>query len=339
MDLLQTPIVSKDLSSGENSILRFGVCAMQGWRKRMEDTHITDISQGENGRFNIFGVFDGHGGKEVAQFVSNHFTENFLKNEKIKKDNIKQAIIDTFLKMDELMFQKEGIEELKKILQKCQEEDKIFFEKNKIVETELDIYIKTILNKEENIAYSRGCTACVSIIDTLTKKIFFANAGDSRVILCKKGKAYRMSVDHKPELELENNRIQKAKGWVSEFGRINGNLNLSRTIGDLEYKKNKNLPAQEQIITAYPDVVDDKIEEDNDFIVIGCDGIWDCIQDQDICDIIKEKLKKGNDINKVNLENILGFICNNLYAKKPFDEFKSRDGYDNMSIILIVFKK
>ena len=73
MDLLQIPNLSKELSSGENSILRFGVCAMQGWRKRMEDTHITDISKGENGRFNIFGVFDGHGGKEVAQFVSNHF--------------------------------------------------------------------------------------------------------------------------------------------------------------------------------------------------------------------------------------------------------------------------
>ena len=115
MDLLPSPILTKELSSGENNILRYGSCAMQGWRKRMEDSHITDISKGENERFNIFGVFDGHGGKEVAEFVSNHFTEYFLQNEKIKKNNIKQAIIDTFLKMDELMFQKSGIEELKKI--------------------------------------------------------------------------------------------------------------------------------------------------------------------------------------------------------------------------------
>jgi protein phosphatase 1G len=339
MDLLKIPNLSKELSSGENSTLRFGVCAMKGWRKRMEDPHITDISKGENGRFNIFGVFDGHGGKEVAQFVSNHFTESFLKNEKIKKNNIKQAICDTFLKMDELMFQKEGIEELKSISKKCQEEDKIFFEKNNVVETELDLYMKSLLKKDENIAFSRGCTACVCVIDTLTGKIFFANAGDSRVILCKKGKAYRMSVDHKPELELESNRIKKADGWVSEYGRINGNLNLSRTLGDLEYKNNKNLPPQEQIITAYPDVVDDKIGEDNDFIVIGCDGIWDCIQDQDVCDIITEKINKENNKYKVNLENILGKICDNIYAKRPFDEFKSRDGYDNMSIILIQFKK
>ena len=204
-------------------------------------------------------------------------------------------------KMDDLMFQKEAIQELKTLQKKSEEEDKIFFEKNNIIETQLDLYIKNILNKEENIAFTRGCTACVCIIDVLTKKIFFANAGDSRVILCKKGKAYRMSVDHKPELELENNRIKKAKGWVNDYGRINGNLNLSRTLGDLEYKNNKNLLPQEQIITAYPDVVDDKIEPDNDFIIIGCDGIWDSMQDQEICDIIIDKLKEEDDIYKVNL--------------------------------------
>ena len=98
---------------------------------------------------------------------------------------------------------------------------------------------------------------------------------------------------------------------MSENGRINGNLNLSRTLGDLEYKKNKNLPPQEQIITSYPDVVDDNFEDKNDFIVIGCDGIWDCIQDQDICDIISDKLNNANnDKYKVNLENILAKIFN-----------------------------
>ena len=149
-----------------------------------------------------------------------------------------------------------------------------------------------------------------------------------------------MSIDHKPELELEKNRIEKAEGWVSENGRINGNLNLSRTLGDLEYKKNKNLPPQEQIITSYPDVVDDNFEDKNDFIVIGCDGIWDCIQDQDICDIISDKLNNANnDKYKVNLENILAKIFNNIYAKKPFDMLKGYDGYDNMSCILIQFKK
>lgn len=46
-----------------------------------------------------------------------------------------------------------------------------------------------------------------------------------------------MSTDHKPDLENEKERVKNAGGFISD-GRINGNLNLSRAIGDLEYKKN-----------------------------------------------------------------------------------------------------
>jgi len=62
-----------------------------------------------------------------------------------------------------------------------------------------------------------------------------------------------MSIDHKPDLIEENNRISKAGGFVIE-GRVNGNLNLSRALGDLEYKKVKNLPPHEQLISAFPDI-------------------------------------------------------------------------------------
>ena len=337
VDLLKEPIKEKELTNGENSILRYGSCGMQGWRKRMEDSHITDISQGENERFNIFGVFDGHGGKEVSSFVKLHFTKSFLSNKRLKKDQIKQAIIETFLNMDVLMQESSGIKELKQISKKSQEEDDIIAKKYNIKETPMDLYIKALFSKDENIAFSRGCTACVCIIDNKLKKIYFANAGDSRVILCKKGKAYRMSIDHKPDLELENNRIQKAEGCVNRYGRINGNLNLSRCLGDLEYKKNKNLPPQEQIISAYPDVIEEKMSSDNDFIIIGCDGIWDCIQDQDVCDIIKSKLNSpGINRFKVNLSQILGDICDSICPKTTFAE--GMVGFDNMTCLLIQFK-
>ncbi len=181
--LLQQPITEKELANGENNILRYGSCGMQGWRKRMEDSHITDISQGENERFNIFGVFDGHGGKEVSTFVKLHFTKSFLSNKKIKNDHIKQVIIDTFLNMDELMQESEGIKELKLLSKKCQEEEDIFAKKHGIIETQMDLYIKALLNKDENVALSRGCTACVCVVDNKTKKIYFANAGDSGAIL------------------------------------------------------------------------------------------------------------------------------------------------------------
>lgn len=59
-----------------------------------------------------------------------------------------------------------------------------------------------------------------------------ANAGDSRCVLCRAGKAVDLSIDHKPEDEAERNRIEKAGGNVTVSGRVNGGLNLSRAIGN-----------------------------------------------------------------------------------------------------------
>lgn len=53
-----------------------------------------------------------------------------------------------------------------------------------------------------------------------------------------------LSEDHKPDNEIEKTRIAKAGGYVSD-GRVNDNLNLSRAIGDIEYKKNPNLKPEE----------------------------------------------------------------------------------------------
>jgi protein phosphatase 1G len=62
---------------------------------------------------------------------------------------------------------------------------------------------------------------------------------------------------------------------VNGEGRVNGNLNLSRAIGDLTYKKNKRLPPKEQQITSFPDVRQTPVTPKMDFIVMGCDGIWE----------------------------------------------------------------
>ena len=53
-----------------------------------------------------------------------------------------------------------------------------------------------------------------------------------------------------------------------------GNLALSRALGDFEYKKNKSLPAEAQIITCEPDVVEHEIVEDDEFLILACDGTW-----------------------------------------------------------------
>jgi serine/threonine protein phosphatase PrpC len=192
---------------------------MQGWRKRMEDSHITDLSKGKEGKSNVFGVFDGHGGKEVAVYVKKHFTEELMANVHYQSGEYKKALIDTFLRMDIIMNTKEGKEELKKEAKKAKEEDELL--NQGVKNSQMEMFKQLVGDPKENgeIALFTGCTACVCLIND--NKLYCANAGDSRAVLCKKGIAYPMSFDHKPELEVETKRIEKAGGWISD-GRVKG---------------------------------------------------------------------------------------------------------------------
>lgn len=82
------------------------------------------------------------------------------------------------------------------------------------------------------------------------------------------------------------------------MGRVNGGLNLTRSFGDFDYKANKSLKYDEQMITCKPDVkVFERNLEKDEFIIIGCDGIWERYVDnsQGLIDLVKKYLKDGND--------------------------------------------
>lgn len=307
---------------------------MQGWRKRMEDSHISDISVGNNGKLHVFGVFDGHGGKEVAQFVKKHFTEELVQNSSLKSGNIKKSLAENFLRMDQMLTTNAGKIELKALAQKSKEEDEIINAKEKN-NKQMDL-LKTFLGQgkeDEDIAMMTGCTASVCLIDEQNKKLFFANAGDSRSVLSKNGIAFPMSIDHKPDLDIERNRIYKADGWVSE-GRVKGNLNLSRSLGDLEYKQNKKIPAEDQMITANPDVVVEPLSSDVNFIVLACDGVWDCMTNQEVCDFVSERLKKDpkQKLSKIIEEILDQCLATDIYTGKiNFNNFHFLINFRNRS--------
>lgn len=91
-----------------------------------------------------------------------------------------------------------------------------------------------------------GSTAITVLIKD--NKLYCANAGDSRAIACRNGALVTLSDDHKPNNPEEMDRIYKAGGWV-EFNRVNGNLALSRALGDFLFKRNQTIPAEQQIVT------------------------------------------------------------------------------------------
>lgn len=279
----------------------------------MEDSHISDLNISKN--THLFGVFDGHGGKEVAQFVKKHFTNELKKNPNYQNGNYKKALIETFLRMDEMCLEPSGQRELKEENKLSKEEDERQDKKNPNKQNELYSQLMTRICNEDNISLFTGCTATVCLIHD--NKMYFANAGDSRIVLSKKGIAYPMTIDHKPELDSEKNRIYKAEGWVAE-GRVKGNLNLSRSLGDMEYKQNKKLKPEEQMITAYPDVVEENLNDDCDFIILGCDGIWDCKTNQEAVDFVYERLKKDPNAKLSGIiENLLDeIVAPDIYTGK-----------------------
>lgn len=80
-----------------------------------------------------------------------------------------------------------------------------------------------------------------------------------------------MSFDHKPLSDIEMKRITEAGGFVNQFGRVNGNLNLSRSIGDLKYKQVPGINPAGQMITAEPDIKQVALNPDDKFIILACD--------------------------------------------------------------------
>ena len=306
---------------------------MQGWRKRMEDAHITEISQGKSSELDVFGVFDGHGGKEISQFVTHHFTKELIVNKNYLKGDLQSAIKDTFIKMDEIMQTNEGKEEIKQYARKSKEEDDLQ-SKEEPQNSQMAMLAQLVGQKDpesDDIAMRTGCTGCVCVIDEMYKKMYFANAGDSRVVLCKNGNAIAMSTDHKPELESEKDRIYKADGWITD-GRVKGNLNLTRGLGDLDYKQNKKLKPEEQMITSNPDIKIEDFSNDVDFIIIGCDGIWDCLTNQQACDFVKNRYNNQEKLSKI-IEEMMDSICaSDLYNETGV-------GCDNMTCMIIVPKK
>lgn len=293
---LSTPNTEKDSEMGSTDKYQYSATSMQGWRNQQEDSHIADLKL-PNGEV-IFGVFDGHGGKEVALFVQKKFVDVFKKLPEYKQGNYEAALTKCFITMDEMM------------------DD----EKSKDPITEYSL--------------SAGCTACVAL---MTKDaIYCANSGDSRCVMARGTTALEMSEDHKPDNAGELRRIEAAGGFVEE-GRVRGILSLSRALGDLEYKLNKKIPVEAQMITCVPEIKKVAMTPEDKFVVIACDGIWDCLTSQECVDVFTKAIKArkgGQQPVKVVEDMFDQIICKDVHSPDC-----DGSGTDNMTCILIELKK
>ncbi|KAM3379501.1 putative protein phosphatase 2C 60 [Capsicum galapagoense] len=339
---LSSPKTEKFSEDDENARVRYGLSSMQGWRATMEDAEkeeklekslckkhaaITDLDASTS----FFGVYDGHGGKVVAKFCAKYLHQQVLKHEAYLQGDIGTSVQKAFFRMDEMMRGQRGWRELAALGDRLNKfsgmiEGLIWSPRNGDGNGNTDNWPFEEGPHSDFAGPTSGCTACVAIIRD--NQLIVANAGDSRCVISRKGQAYNLSRDHKPDLEVERERILKAGGFI-HAGRVNGSLNLARAIGDMEFKQNKFLPAEKQIVTADPDINIVDLCDDDDFVVLACDGVWDCMSSQQLVDFIHEQL---------NSENKLSAVCERV-LDRCLAPTAGGEGCDNMTMIIVQIKK
>eukprot|EP00931_Biecheleriopsis_adriatica_P087147 TRINITY_DN61655_c0_g1_i1.p1 TRINITY_DN61655_c0_g1~~TRINITY_DN61655_c0_g1_i1.p1 ORF type:complete len:458 (+),score=106.20 TRINITY_DN61655_c0_g1_i1:69-1442(+) len=189
-------------------------------------------------------------------------------------------------------------------------------------------------NQQKNAFNLVGSTAIVALIDCAgpSRRVTVANCGDSRALLCRAGKAIELSEDHKPELAGESQRIRQAGGCVKIVGpchRIDGwGLNLSRALGDFHYKARSDLSAEQQKVIAVPEIRTLDLIEEDEFMVLACDGCFELHTSQNVIDIVRVALKNGMNLEEAAAELVDQSCSPNLQKTRG-------KGGDNCSAIVI----
>lgn len=119
-------------------------------------------------------------------------------------------------------------------------------------------------NDGGNIAIPESAHAKLKGAAVRQRVLYTANVGDARIILCRGGKALRLSYDHKGSDENEGKRIANAGGLILN-NRVNGVLAVTRALGDTYMK---------DLVTGHPYTTETVIQpEVDEFIIIACDGV------------------------------------------------------------------
>merc|ERR1712071_204467 len=130
---------------------------------------------------------------------------------------------------------------------------------------------------------------------SLRRVLYTANVGDARAVLCRGGKAVRLTYDHKGSDAHEAKRITDAGGFVMN-NRVNGVLAVTRSLGDSSMK---------EFVVGAPYTTETALDSDDEFLIVACDGLWDVTDDQNAVDLIR-KVTDAQEASRVLLEYAIG---------------------------------
>lgn len=269
--------------------MNYCVASLKGKRPNNEDAHEIFINlNGEYNRefrakknnINVYGVFDGHGGKYVSNFVKNNLIKFFING------NLQFPLHRKYI---------------------------------------YEVYntIQQNLRLDKNAAHC-GSTGLVVVHYKEGREHFLnvINNGDSRCVLCRDNFAIPLTKDHKPNWPEEHVRITQLGGKIEFDGydwRIK-DLSVSRSFGDLDCHP---------YVTHIPDVFKYKLSSNDLFIVLGCDGLYDVLSNDDIVNFVLTNCFCIKTKKRINI---------NYNISKRLAEYAiSKGSTDNVSVVVVFF--
>ena len=298
------PQVKKSQNSINKIIQSFAVNSYEGLIRNYNEDKVSiiltikkpkDFKEEYWPKISYMALFDGHGGNSCSNFLRDNLHNYIIKNENLLKDTEK-SIIESFEKAE-------------------------------------DDFINNIAIKEND--KSGSCALVCLIIDN---NLYIANCGDSHAIISiNSGKEIKLlNSIHRPNNIKEKERIIKNGGSIyirnSIMRIIPGRLSVSRAFGDKDAKLN-DYGENNNILICTPEVVNINLRNQKvDFLIMGCDGIFEYLTNED-CVSLAWKIMKENIKNYNNFHQMNGDIVD-LIIKSAL----KRNSIDNVTVLFVSFK-
>ncbi|CCD20536.1 putative Protein phosphatase 2C [Trypanosoma vivax] len=215
-------------------IFEYGVSSEQGSRRTMEDQHAMVAET-----IPFFGVYDGHGGTQCAEFLRDNLHTFVLSRPEVMTDP-EHAI-------------RAGIAQAERaFLTKC---------------------------ADEKIESGSTCAVAMIVDDTIVT----GNVGDSEIVLCRAGAPVVLSTKHSLQDNVSEGERVKACGGRIVSNRVGHpkfnpqvlSLGITRAIGDAGFKLEEFTDGKPSGVIADAETRSTKLTDDDEFLIIGCDGLWD----------------------------------------------------------------
>lgn len=268
----------------------------RGQREDMQDAHLllNDLSLGLPfvRRCALYAIFDGHAGTRAAKYCTENIPALLKKKLSSYGDlstmekQLKRIFTETFKSIDE-GFLAEA--------------------------------------RKSKPVWKDGTT--VTCVLLLNDALYVANLGDTKAIVCRNKEtgfsSIELTVNHNPTMYEERMRIQKASGTVRD-GRVNGIIEVSRSIGDGQFKTHG--------VTCIPDMKKLTITPSDRFLILACDGLWKSFDNEEAINYVNGLLEKSS--KGMEDKEVWQKMADDLAA----EAVRRRCG-DNVSVILIRLHK